>query len=149
MATLQTWDPFRSLWDVKGDLDRLFSSRRGAVDEATSLAQWAPAVDIVEDTDEGFTQLAVELPGLAREDVKITVDDNTLSITGERKNTVREQKKGYTRIERAYGSFARSFTLPATIDTAHINAEMKNGVLYVRLPKSEQAKPRQIDVKVS
>lgn len=149
MQTVHTWDPFRNLWDVKADLDRVFSARTANAEGSATLAEWTPAVDVVENAEEGFIHLAVELPGLTRDDVKITIDENTLSIAGERKQTFREQKRGFARVERAYGSFARSFTLPTTVDAGKISAEMKDGVLHLRLPKREEARPRQIEVKVA
>jgi len=112
-----------------------------------AVAQWAPLVDIIEDDKEYL--IKVDLPEVKKEDVKITVQEGVLVITGERKIEKEEKGKRYHRLERAYGSFARSFTLPDDSDGSKVNAEFKDGVLKVHLAKSEKAKPKQIEVKVT
>lgn len=108
---------------------------------------WVPAVD-VEETDDAY-QIRAEMPGLKKEDVKISLVENVLTITGEKKHEAKSDSKKYRRLERTYGSFQRSFSLPAPISTDKISAEFKNGVLEVVVPKSEEAKIREIDIKVS
>jgi len=115
--------------------------------EAISVAEWAPLVDITEDAKEYL--IKAELPEIKKEEVKLTVQDNVLSISGERKYEKEEKDKKYHRVERAYGSFLRSFTLPEDADGTKVSAEYKDGILTVHLPKSEKVKPKSIEVKVS
>lgn len=115
--------------------------------EAMTVAEWAPLVDITEDDKEYL--IKADLPDIKKEDVKISVQDNTLAVSGERKYEKEEKDKKYHRVERSYGSFMRSFTLPEDADGSKITAEYKNGVLNVHLPKSEKVKPKTIDVKVA
>lgn len=138
------WDPFRDLFGIKRDLDRFLG--RWDDDEEASMALWRPAVDIYE-SEENMV-LRAELPGMAKEDVKINVENNVLTLRGERKFDSEVKKENYQRIERAYGSFCRSFTLPTNIDKSKIEASFKDGVLEVTMPKSEEAKPKEIDIKV-
>jgi HSP20 family protein len=114
--------------------------------EAMTVAEWSPLVDISEDDKEYV--IKAEVPELKREDVKVSVQDNILSISGERKSEKEEKNKKYHRVERTYGRFMRSFTLPDNCDGGKVSAEYKDGVLKIHLPKSEQAKPKAIDVKV-
>lgn len=111
-----------------------------------TVSEWTPLVDITEDEKEYL--IKAELPEVKKEDVKVTVEDGVLTITGERKFEKEEKDKKYHRIERAYGSFMRSFTLPDTAAGDKVSAEFKDGVLKVHLPKSPEAKPKSIDVKV-
>ena len=106
---------------------------------------WAPAVDIRETADE--LVLAAEIPGLTKKDVEITVEDHTLTLSGERKLEKDVEKENYHRIERAYGRFSRVFTLPANVRTDQVKAEVKDGVLLIHLPKAEEAKPRRIEIR--
>ena len=110
-----------------------------------AIADWAPVVDIGEDEKEFL--IKAELPGLKREEVKVTVEDGVLSISGERKAEKEEKTKKYHRVERSYGSFLRSFTLPEGCDPAKVNAEFKEGVLNVHLAKSPKAQPKAIEIK--
>ena len=112
-----------------------------------TVAEWAPVVDISEDDKEYV--IKADLPDVKKDDVKISVQDNVVGISGERKYEKEEKGKKYHRIERAYGRFMRSFTLPEDADGSKIAAEYKDGVLQVRLPKSEKAKPKTIEVKIS
>ena len=114
---------------------------------STSVAEWSPLVDITEDEKEYL--IKAELPEVKREDVKLTVQDNVLAISGERRYEKEEKNKKYHRVERAYGNFLRSFTLPEDADGSKVSAEYKDGVLKVHLPKSEKATPKSIEVKVS
>ncbi|MDX2250890.1 MAG: Hsp20/alpha crystallin family protein [Nitrospira sp.] len=115
--------------------------------EAITVAEWSPLVDITEDDKEYL--IKAELPEMKKEEIKINVHEDVLSISGERKYEKEEKGKKYHRVERAYGSFVRSFTLPEDADGSKINAEYKEGVLKLHLPKSEKAKPKAIEVKVS
>lgn len=143
-------DPFRELEEMSNRLSHLLGRallpKEGGKEEMT-VAEWSPLVDITEDDKEYL--IKAELPEVKKEDVKLSIHDNVLSISGERKYEKEEKGKKYHRVERAYGSFMRSFTLPDDADAAKIAAEYKDGVLKVHLPKSEKAKPRAIEVKVS
>lgn len=138
------WDPFRDLFGIKRDLDRYFS--RWEDEDETRPAVWRPAVDVHEAGDN--LVFRAELPGMNKEDVQINVENNVLSIKGERKFNDEVKRESYHRVERAYGSFCRSFTLPTSVDSKKIEAHMKDGVLEVVVPKSEEAKPKQIEIKV-
>lgn len=157
MTALTRWEPFKTLWDPfkeLEDMEKRLSTvlgrpflRREGEKEPITVAQWSPLVDITEDEKEYL--IKVELPEIKKEEVKISVQDDVLSISGERKYEREEKGKKYHRVERAYGSFLRSFTLPEDAEGAKVNAEYKDGVLKVNLPKSEKAKPKAIEVKVS
>jgi HSP20 family protein len=148
--TLTRWDPFNELDDLQHRLSRLFGRapvrRDGERDEAMTVAEWAPVVDIAED-DKNYV-ITAELPDVSRDNVKVTVQNGILTIHGERAFNKEEKGKKYHRVERAYGSFARSFTLPEAADPDNVSAEFKSGLLIVSVPKSEKAKPRSIDVKI-
>jgi HSP20 family protein len=116
-------------------------------EEAMTVAEWAPLVDIVEDEKEYL--IKAELPEVKREDVKVSVEEGVLTVSGERKFEKEEKGKKYHRIERAYGCYARSFTLPDDADPSKVTAEFKDGVLKVHLPKSEKAKPKSVEIKVA
>lgn len=146
---LVRWNPFSELERVQREMNRLFADTadRFTGSEAPSLARWTPAVDIFEEDDR--IVLTAELPGLRREDVRVDVEDRTMTISGERKLENDTRQENYSRIERVYGQFSRSFTLPQTVDAEKISAEMHEGVLRVIMLKREESKPRQIEVKVS
>jgi HSP20 family protein len=143
---LTRFDPFRDIAVLQDRMNRLFSDY-GAREEGV-LSTWVPAVDIYENEKKELV-LKAELPDVRREDVSVTVENNTLTLSGERKFDGEVKKEHYHRIERAYGSFSRSFSLPTTVDTVRIAAEFKNGVLTIRLPFREEAKPRSINVEVA
>jgi HSP20 family protein len=139
---LVRWDPARELAGMEIDrLNRMFDDLYGGTFGRT----WVPAVDIYE-TPEHEVVLKAELPDMKREDINVTFENNVLTLTGERKFHDEARKDSYQRMERHYGSFSRSFTLPATIDAARISASYKDGVLTIRLPQREEAKPKQITV---
>ena len=148
MNPLAKWNPFRELEDIQNRLSSLFgrTSLRGLGEESMTVSEWTPLVDLAEDDKEYL--IKAELPEVKKEAVKVTVENGVLTITGERKLEKEEENKKYHRIERAYGSFMRSFTLPQDAAGDKINAEFKDGVLKVHLPKSAEAKPKSIDVKV-
>jgi len=151
----RNWDPFKEMEALHDQLNGLVQRdwgrwpRRDATDEQEKVrrTEWSPLVDITEDDKEYV--ITAELPEIKREDLNVTVENGVLNITGERKFEKEEKNKRYHRIERAYGSFTRSFTLPEDADGGQVNATFKNGVLKVQLAKSEKAKPKSIDVKVS
>src|SRR5207249_8181199 len=150
MNTLTRWEPLREMEDLQSRLSTLFGRtpmRRGNGKESITLPEWTPLADITEDDMEYV--IKAELPELKREDVKVTVENGVLTIAGERKFEKEEKKKKYHRVERAYGSFVRSFALPDLAEGDRIKAEFKNGMLMVHVPKSEKAKAKQVEVKVS
>ena len=150
MAIIRRNDPFRDLVALQDQLFRTFDSAyrgSGREDEQSMVATWSPLVDVFED-GEGIT-LKAELPEVDVKDVDIQVEGNTLTLKGERKLENEEKRDGYHRIERTYGAFSRTFTLPTTVDVEHITAESKDGVLRVFLPKKAETKPRQIKVAVA
>lgn len=149
MTALTRWNPFREMEELQNRLLSVFNlatPRRGDGQESITVAEWAPLVDIIEDDKEYL--LKAELPEMRKEDVKVTVENGVLTISGERKLEKEEKGRKYHRIERAYGSFVRSFTLPDDADADRVSAEFKDGVLKVHVAKSEAAKPKQIEVKV-
>lgn len=151
MNAITRWDPFKELDELHGRLSTLFGRapvrKEGGKEEAMTIAEWAPLVDISEDDKEYL--IKVELPEIKKEDVKITVQDDVLTISGVRTFEKEDKGKKYHRVERAYGSFARSFTVPDDADAAKVSADFKDGVLKVRLGKAEQAKPKSIEVKIA
>jgi HSP20 family protein len=146
------WEPFRDLVSLQERMNRLFDdsfrgvARTGEEDWALG-GSWAPAVDIFE--LEGNIVLKAELPGVEAKDVDIRVENNVLTLRGERKFDNEVKRESYHRVERSYGAFSRSFTLPTVVDTSNIKAEFKEGVLRVTLPKREEAKPKQIAISVT
>jgi len=142
-------DPFRDLFALQDQLFRTFGSayRNRGEEEQAMTASWAPLVDVFEDAD--AITLKVEVPEVDAKDVDIQIEGNSLTLKGERKLENEEKRDGYHRIERTYGAFSRTFTLPNTVDVEHITAESRDGVLRVRLPKRAETKPRQIKVSVS
>ena len=148
--TMTRWNPFKDLEEMEQRLSTYLGrppTRREAGKEAMTVAEWSPLVDITEDEKEYL--IKADLPEVKKEDVKLTVQNDVMTISGERKYEKEEKGKKYHRVERAYGSFMRSFTLPEDADGSKVSAEYKDGVLRVRLPKSEKAKPKSIEVKVS
>ena len=147
--TLVRWDPFRELEEVSERLNRMFArpASRTNGKETMIVADWTPSVDISE--TEGEYQIKAEIPDVKKEDVKVSLEDGVLTIQGERKYEKEEKGKKFHRIERSYGSFVRTFSLPDVIDEEKVKAEFKDGVLNLHLPKSEKAKPKAIEVKVA
>ena len=143
------WDPFKDLAEVQERVNRVlgeFYGTRGQ-DDVMRRGSWIPPVDIYEGPNHEMV-IKAELPDIRREDIDIRVEDNTLTISGEKRVEENVKQEQFHRVERAYGTFTRSFSLPATIDTEKVNADYKNGVLTVTLPMREEAKPKQIQVKV-
>ena len=144
MTVLTRWDPFRELNVLQDRMNRLFQDYAPRGEQDLTTGNFVPPVDIYE--DEHSVTLKVEVPGLDPKDVDVQVENNTLTIKGERKFEKEEKEENFHRIERRYGSFVRSFTLPTTVDTDNIKADYENGVLKVQLAKRAEAKPKQIKV---
>ena len=140
--TIMRWEPFRELQTLQGEMNRLFNT---AFDPTSASRGWLPAMDLFE-TAEAFV-LRADLPGLKQEDVKIEVEDNHLTLSGERARDPREGQDGFFRLERPAGEFTRTLTIPKGVDAESITASFDNGVLEVQIPKPEQAKPRRIEIK--
>ena len=149
MAIVRWNDPFREFAHLQNRINRVFSDAYGQNDEGlTTSGTWVPPVDIYQNGDHEIV-LKAELPDLTREDIDITVDNGSLTIKGVKKLANEVKDEQYHRIERQYGSFSRSFSLPQTVDATKVGADYRNGVLTVRLPLREEAKPRQIKVDVA
>jgi len=145
--SITRYDPFRDLKTLQDEVNRLFSTNfsRGFGDEGIARGAWTPSVDIFENKDE--IVLEAELPGMNREDFELTIENNVLTLRGERRFEKKDEADNYHRVERAYGSFTRSFTLPQTVSGDGAAAEYKNGVLRVVLRKREEVKARRIEIK--
>jgi len=149
MAIVRWTDPFREFAQLQDRLNRAFSDAYGRSDEGLlSSGAWMPPVDIYQNGDHELV-IKAELPDMTREDIDVTVDKGTLTVKGEKKLSTEVNEDQYHRVERRYGTFSRSFSLPQTVDAARVAAEYKNGVLTVKLPLREEAKPRQIKVDVA
>jgi HSP20 family protein len=152
MKTLTTWNPFRELDEVQNRLSTLFGGfptfrfRFPGNGESVKLPDWSPLVDITED-DHAYL-FKMDLPEMKKDDVTVIIENGVFSISGERKTEKEEKKKKFHRLERFFGRFQRTFTVPEDADAAKIAASFKDGVLTVHLPKSPRAKPRTIEVKV-
>jgi HSP20 family protein len=143
---LTKWDPFRGMEDMFDRYTKALSSPRWGSQEVMTTGDWAPRVDIAE-TDKEFS-IKAEIPEVKKEDVKVTVDNGVLTIRGERKQEKEEKDKKFHRVERFYGSFMRSFTLPDNVDESEIEASFKDGMLNLTIPKTKATKPKAIDVKI-
>lgn len=145
-ATLTRWDPMRELEEMSERMNRLVARPAGN-EEALVTAEWAPIVDIQE-TDKEYL-IKAELPEVKKEDVKVTLKDGILNLEGERHQEKEEKNKKFHRVERSYGKFVRSFTVPQDVDEKNVQADFKDGVLNVHLAKSETVKPKTVEVKVA
>ena len=146
---LVKWDPFRDIITLRERMDRMFEdslSRFRMPEEATMPTFWSPSVDIYE-TDENIV-LKAELPGVDKKEVSVEVKDSTLILKGERKREKEVKEENYHRVERSFGTFMRSFSLPVSVKQDQVKAKFKDGVLEVTLPKAEEAKPKQVKVEV-
>jgi len=146
MTVLTRWEPFREFSTLQGRVNRLFreSFNDAGRDESLTTSSFAPAVDVYE--DEHQVALKIEVPGIDEKDIDVRVENNTLTVHGERKIEKEEKEENYRRVERHYGSFTRTFTLPQTVDTENVSATYDKGVLKITLPKKAEAKPKQIKV---
>ena len=151
--TLVKWNPSKELLNVEREFNKLFNTfnRRFGFDDSTmneelENAVWSPLTDISENKDQYI--LKMDLPGVSKENLKLSFHDGELIISGERKQEKEDKDSKYHRIERTYGKYYRSFTLPQTIQADKINAEFKDGQLTITVPKSEEAKPKELEIKV-
>jgi HSP20 family protein len=147
MRAISRWEPFRGATALQDQVNRLFNGVFEQAGEESSLTAWAPAVDIYETEHELVVK--TDLPEVDPKDLDIRVENNILTIRGERKFEKKVNEENYLRVERAYGSFARSFTLANTVNSEAIKADYQNGVLTLTIPKKEEAKPKQIKVNVA
>jgi HSP20 family protein len=149
MAIVRWTDPFREFAQLQDRLNRAFSDAYGRSDEGLlSSGSWMPPVDIYQNGEHELV-LKAELPDMTREDIDVTVDNGTLTIKGEKKLSGEVKEEQFHRVERRYGTFSRSFSLPPTVDPTRVGADYRNGVLTIKLPMREEAKPRQIKVDVA
>ncbi len=146
MTILTRWDPFREFTTLQDRMNRLFRDSYGDREEALTTSTFAPAVDVYE--DEHNITLKIEVPGIEERDIDVRVENNTLTVHGERKFEKDEKEENFRRVERQYGSFTRSFTLPNTVDADSIRANYDKGILKIQLAKKAEAKPKQIKVNV-
>lgn len=147
MTTIARLEPFRGLSTLQDQFNRLFNESFRTHSEESALTSWAPAVDIYETPNELVVK--ADLPDVNEKDIDVRVENNLLTIRGERKFEKSVSEENFLRVERTYGSFSRSFSLPNTVNAETIGAEYKNGVLTVTLPKREESKPRQVKVTVN
>ena len=146
MTVLTRWEPFREFSTLQDRMNRLFRDTYGSEDEALTSTAFAPPVDVYE--DEHNITLKIEVPGIDEKDIDVRLENNTLTVHGERKFEKEEKEENFRRVERRYGSFTRSFTLPNTIDAENVTANYDKGVLNIKLAKKSEAKPKQIKVSV-
>jgi len=148
MTLITRWDPFREFVTLQDRMNRLFRESHGPEgrDEALATSTFSPAVDVYE--DEHNVTLKIEVPGIDEKDIDVRIENNTLTVHGERKFEKEEKEENYRRVERQYGSFTRTFTLPTTVDAEKVQADYDKGVLKIQLPKKAEAKPKQIKVNV-
>ena len=146
MSSITRWDTYSGLSGLQEQVNRLFESTFPRRADNSALTTWAPAVDIYETENE--LVLKADLPAIDEKDLDIRIENNTLTVRGERKFEKQVNEDSYLRVERSYGSFSRSFSLPNTINTEAIRAEYKNGVLTVQMPKRAESKPKQVKVNV-
>ncbi len=149
MANLTRWDPFADLLSFPDRLNQLLNqgthvSRGKSNEQSLTFANFIPPVDVMEDDNNIMVQ--VELPGVREEDVEVRIENNMLTISGERRLENEEQRDNFLRVERAYGRFYRSFTLPSNIDPENVSATFDNGILKITIPKREESKPKQIKI---
>ncbi|HET6179519.1 MAG TPA: Hsp20/alpha crystallin family protein [Candidatus Sulfotelmatobacter sp.] len=147
MTVLTRWEPFREFATLQDRINRVFrDSYSASQDDSLATSSFAPAVDVYE--DEHKVSLKIEVPGIDEKDIDVRVENNTLTVHGERKIEKEEKEENYRRVERQYGSFTRTFTLPQTVDTENVSATYDKGVLKIALPKKAEAKPKQIKISV-
>ncbi len=140
------WDPFREVVALQNRMNSLFGNLNNETESPLTTASFVPAVNVYE--DEKKVVLKLEVPGIAEKDLDVSVENNTLTVKGERKFAAEEKEENFHRIERRYGSFYRAFTLPTTVDTESIDAKYDAGVLRLELKKKPEAQPKQIKVNI-
>src|SRR5271156_2252125 len=147
MTVITRWEPFREFSTLQDRLNRLFQQSVGeGREESLTTSSFAPPVDVYEDDHQ--VTLKIEVPGIDEKDIDVRLENNTLTVHGERKLEKEEKEENYRRVERQYGSFTRSFTVPTTVDSEKVSATYDKGVLKIALPKKAEAKPKQIKVNV-
>jgi len=148
MTVITRWDPFREFTTVQDRLNRLFRESYGPEggEESLTSSSFAPPVDVYE--DEHNVTLKIEVPGIDEKDIDVRIENNVLTVHGERKFEKEEKEENFRRVERQYGSFTRTFTLPTTVDAEKVSANYDKGILKIALPKKAEAKPKQIKVNV-
>ncbi|MHB8526457.1 MAG: Hsp20/alpha crystallin family protein [Candidatus Acidiferrales bacterium] len=147
MNSITRWEPFRNVSSLQEQVNRLFESTFPHKGDESTLTAWAPAVDVYETENE--LVIKADLPEISEKDLDVRVENNMMTIRGERKFEQQVKEDSYLRMERAYGSFSRSFSLPNTVNTEAINADYKNGVLTVTLPKRAESKPKQVKINIT
>jgi HSP20 family protein len=147
MNVITRWDPFHNLSALQEQVNRLFDSKFSQNGDSSALSAWAPSVDAYETENE--LVIKADLPGTTEKDLDVRVENNMLTIGGERKFEQEVKEENYLRMERSYGSFHRTFSLPNTVDTQAIRAQYTDGVLTVTLPKRAESKPKQVKVNVT
>src|SRR5436309_6519054 len=146
MTVLTRWDPFREFSTLQDRMNRLFQQSYGDREEALTTSTFAPAVDVYE--DEHNVTLKIEVPGIDEKDIDVQIENNLLTVHGERKFEKEEKEENFRRVERQYGSFTRSFTLPSIVNPEQVQAHYDKGILKIQLAKKAEAKPKQIKVNV-
>ena len=139
------WRPERDLWSFRDDMNELFDSFFGKSTEQRE-GMWSPAIDVAETKDDII--VTAEVPGLNKDDINISIQENILTLRGEKKQSKEQKDENLHRVERIYGSFQRSFTLPTLVDSTKVNASYKDGVLRIVLPKKEEVKPKEISISI-
>jgi HSP20 family protein len=148
MTLITRWDPFREMSSLQERMNRLFSDQLGAITHDEALTgNFVPPVDVYE--DENSIQVRLEVPGIDEKDIDIRLENNVLTVRGERKFEKEEKEENFHRVERRYGTFTRSFTLPSTVNSEDVQADYDKGVLKIRLAKRAEAKPKQIKVNIN
>jgi HSP20 family protein len=145
MTVITRWDPFREFSTLQDRMNRLFRESQGP-EESLTTSSFAPPVDVYE--DEHNVTLKIEVPGIDEKDIDVRIENNVLTVHGERKFEKEEKEENFRRVERQYGSFTRTFTLPSTVDAEKVSANYDKGILRIALPKKAEAKPKQIKVNV-
>jgi HSP20 family protein len=145
---LVRWEPVREISSIQSEMNRLFNNffDTPTTGNGSATGRWLPAMDVVE-ADDHFV-LTADLPGLGEEDVNIEIEENVLTVSGERKSEHEDKREGFVRVERSYGSFRRSLTLPKGVDADAVSANFDKGVLEIRIPKPEERKPRKVAIQV-
>jgi HSP20 family protein len=148
MTVITRWDPFREFSTLQDRMNRLFRESYGPEgrEESLTTTTFAPPVDVYE--DEHTVSLKIEVPGIDEKDIDVRIENNVLTVHGERKFEKEEKEENFRRVERQYGSFTRTFTLPTTVDSEKVSANYDKGILKIALPKKSEAKPKQIKVNV-
>ncbi len=147
MADLIRWNPMDDLFDIQDNINRVFGNYLSARGPQARGIGWMPPVDITESENE--YNIKADIPGMKKEDIKISLEDNTLSISGERKEEKEEKGTNFVKKEKSFGSFMRTFALPHSVDAKGIKASYKEGVLNITVPKSEESKPREIKIDIN